>query len=190
MKKDLENTFREIQEDFDFAEPDMGHFDRFEAKLKGEKKTKKNNRTSWLWLSVAAMVFLAFGFMLGNLNQKKGLELADVSSQMEETQNFYLASIQKEIEVVKLQQTPENQKIIEDSFIQLEILEQKYEQLTFELKESNEDKRVIFAMISNFQTRIQVLKNLLDQLEKFEKTEDNLQNISYQINKKVSNLNI
>lgn len=173
MKRDLEQRIIELQEEFDFAEPNVGHFERFQAKLKNEKKTK--NKTSWLWLSVAAMVLLAFGFMLGNLNtQNKGIQLAEVSPKMEETQNFYLASIQQEIELVKAKQTPENQKIIEDSFEQLNILEKKYEELTLELKESNEDKRVIFAMISNFQTRIEVLQNLLQQLEEFESFDQNI----------------
>ena len=172
MKRDLEQRILELQEEFDFAEPNVGHFERFQAKLKKEKKTK--SKTSWLWLSVAAMVLLAFGFMLGNLNTQKGIQLADVSPKMQETQNFYLASIQQEIELVKAKQTPENQKIIEDSFAQLTILEKKYEVLTLELKESNEDKRVIFAMISNFQTRIEVLQNLLLQLEEFQSFEQNI----------------
>lgn len=172
MKRDLEQRVLELREEFDFAEPNVGHFERFQAKLKKEKKTK--SKTSWLWLSVAAMVLLAFGFMLGNLNTQKGIQLADVSPKMQETQNFYLASIQQEIELVKAKQTPENQKIIEDSFAQLTILEKKYEVLTLELKESNEDKRVIFAMISNFQTRIEVLQNLLLQLEEFQSFEQNI----------------
>ncbi len=172
MKRDLEQRVLELREEFDFAEPNVGHFERFQAKLKEEKETK--NKTSWLWLSIAAMVLLAFGFMLGNLNTQKGIQLADVSPKMQETQNFYLASIQQEIDLVKAKQTPENQKIIEDSFEQLTILENKYEELTLELKESNEDKRVIFAMISNFQTRIEVLQNLLQQLEEFQSFEKNI----------------
>jgi len=171
MKKDLENTFKELHDDFDFAEPNIGHFERFQAKLKEEKKTKNKKTASWLWLSVAATILIAFGFMLGNLNNNKGLDLADVSPKMQETQNFYLAAIQKEIKIVKTKQTPGNQKIIDDSFTQLEVLEKDYNMLTIELKESNEDKRVIFAMVSNFQKRIEILQNLLNQLEEFQKKE-------------------
>ena len=39
---------------------------------------------------------------------------------------------------------------------------------TIELKESSEDKRVIYAMITNFQKRLEVLQNLMLQLEEFE----------------------
>ena len=40
MKRDLEQRILELQEEFDFAEPNMGHFERFQAKLKKEKKLK------------------------------------------------------------------------------------------------------------------------------------------------------
>jgi len=108
---------------------------------------------------------------MGNYNQNsagQGIELADVSPKMEETENFYLATIQKEVNEIKSKRTTANQKIIDDAFIQLELLETNYRKLTLELKESNADKRVIYAMITNFQSRLQVLQNLMDQLEEFE----------------------
>ena len=168
MKDNLENIFKTKKEEFDFAEPNMGHFDRFEEKLKQNKSTVVVKKTSWHWVAVAASVLLLFGFWLGKQNASKGYELADVSPKMEETQNFYLATINKEIVDIKSQKTPENQKIIDDAFDQLKILEISYQKLTIELKESNEDKRVIYAMIANFQNRLEVLQNLMFQLEEFE----------------------
>jgi septal ring factor EnvC (AmiA/AmiB activator) len=106
---------------------------------------------------------------MGNSNVPKGIELADVSPKMEETQNFYVATIQNEIAEINTKRTASNQKIIDDAFKQLEILEADYRKLTFELKESNADKRVIYAMITNFQNRLYVLQNLMEQLEEFEK---------------------
>ncbi len=167
MKNNLENIFKDKKGEFDFAEPNMGHFDRFEAKLKNNS-TAKVKKTSWHWLAVAASILLLVGFWLGKQNNSNGYDLADVSPKMEETQNFYLASIHKEIEEIKSQQTPENQKIIDDAFDQLKILESSYQKLTVELKESSEDKRVIYAMIANFQNRLEVLQNLMIQLEEFE----------------------
>lgn len=167
MKDKLENIFKTKKEEFDFAEPNMGHFDRFEAKLKNNS-TSKVKKTSWHWLAVAASILLLIGFWLGKQNSPNGYELADVSPKMEETQNFYLATIQKEIKDINKQKTPENKKIIEDAFVQLKKLEASYQKLTIELNESSEDKRVIYAMIANFQNRLEVLQNLMIQLEEFE----------------------
>ncbi len=44
-------------------------------------------------------------------------------------------------------------------------LEENYILLTVELEKSNEDKRIIYAMISNYQQRIEVLQTLLQQLD-------------------------
>lgn len=179
MKTDLDNIFKSKRQEFDFAEPEIGHFERFESRMKqqGEKSNSKKN-IFWPWLAIAATVLIFFGYWMGNYNsQNKGLELADVSPKMEETQNFYLVSIQKEIEQIKSQETPENKKIIEDSFLQLKNLENDYQKLKLQLQESNEDKRVIFAMVVNFQNRVVVLQNLLEQLEDF----DSIRNVESQI---------
>jgi len=37
---------------------------------------------------------------------------------------------------------------------------------------SNEDKRVIFAMITNFQKRIEILQNLMEKLEEIERLKE------------------
>ncbi len=168
MKDNFENIFEEKRNNFDFVEPKIGHFNRFEAKLANQNaNVKKTIKTQWHWLAIAASVILFFGYWLGNNNKNTGLELADVSTKMEETQNFYAATIHKEIEQIQGQKTAENQTIINDAFDQLKILEDHYQKLKVELKESNEDKRVVFAMISNYQKRLEVLQNLVDQLEDF-----------------------
>ncbi len=172
MDNNFEDIFKGYKSKFDFAEPNIGHVNRFEAKLKEQNNgAKKTIKTQWYWLSIAASILLFFGYWLGNQNTSNSLELADVSPKMEETQNFYLSTIHKEIEQIKSEETPENQMIIEDAFDQLKILESNYQKLTIELKESNEDKRVIFAMIANFQKRLEVLQNLVDQLEDFKNYE-------------------
>ena len=172
MKNNMEDFFKKNKQEFDFAEPNVGHFERFQARLEQENKTpERKGGTPWYILAVAASVLLFFGYWMGNYNQNStnnGIDLADVSPQMEETQNFYLASIQKEVEEIKTKKTTANQKIIDDAFRQLELLETNYRKLTLELKESNADKRVIYAMITNFQNRLQILQNLMDQLEEFE----------------------
>jgi hypothetical protein len=172
MKGTMEDYFKKNRQEFDFAEPNIGHFERFEARLaKNQNKTDRKGGTPWYILAIAASVLLFFGYWMGNQNQNsvaQGLELADVSPQLEETQNFYVSTIQKEMTTIRSKQTPANQKIIDDAFNQLELLETNYRKLTLELKESNADKRVIYAMITNFQSRLLVLQNLMDQLEEFE----------------------
>ena len=166
----LEKTFKKLQNDFDLAEPSIGHFDRFEAKLKGKDKGSTNNKSiSWYWLAIAASVILFVGVWFGNNNAQGNMELGELSPKMEETQNFYLATIQKEIKFIEGQKNTQNHKIIDDAFTQLTKLELDHQKLSEELKESNEDKRVIYAVIANFQMQIEVLQNLVEQLEEFDR---------------------
>ena len=73
------------------------------------------------------------------------------------------------IKFIEGQKNPQNQRIIDDAFAQLTKLELDHQKLSEELKESNEDKRVIYAVIANFQMQIEVLQNLVEQLEEFDK---------------------
>jgi len=175
MKDKLEQRFKDLEGQFDIEEPRLGHFDRFEVKLARQtsKQTKWNPNT-WKWLAIAASIALIFTLGLGNYSPKVGLELADVSPKMEETQSFFVSTIQQEIERINLKRSDDNQKIIDDAFVQLNKLEENYKKLTLELDNSNKDKRIIYAMIANFQQRIEVLQSLLQQLDELEQLKNGI----------------
>ncbi len=175
MKDKLEQQFKELEGQFDTEEPKLGHFDRFEVKLARQvTQQPKWNPNTWKWLAVAASIALLFTLGLGNYSTKQGLELADVSPKMEETQNFFTSTIQQEIKNINLKGNEDNQQIIDDAFIQLNKLEENYKKLTVELDDSNKDKRIIYAMIANFQQRIEVLQSLLQQLEELQQLKNNV----------------
>jgi len=169
MKDKFEQQFKTREGQFDTEEPNLGHFSRFEERLvANESKQSAWNPTAWKWLTVAASITLIFGIWLGTQTNSSGLELADVSPKMEETQSFFIATIQDEIERVAIKRNSGNQQIIDDALVQLEKLEVEYRKLTIDLDESSKDKRIIYAMISNFQQRIEILQSLLERLKEIE----------------------
>ncbi|MDJ0645183.1 MAG: hypothetical protein QNJ57_04285 [Flavobacteriaceae bacterium] len=168
MKDNLEKRFKELHGQFDLEEPNIGHFNRFEAKLnrqQDQSKTIRWNPKSWKWLAVAASVTLLLTLFINTPTQEAGMQLAEVSPEMEETQSFFISTIQNELESINAQRTDENKEIIDNALAHLNILEEEYNQLTIELEHSEQDKRIIYAMVSNFQQRIEVLQTLLQQLE-------------------------
>jgi len=176
MKDNLENKFKELQNQFDLEEPTIGHFDRFEAKLNSSKpKARKNIFTIVASIAVAASVILFFGIWLGSEFSDKGMQLSSVSTEMQETQSYFVSVIEKEMRTIEKERNTDTEKIISDGLNQLKKLEKRYSELTLELKESTEDKRIIYAMISNFQQRIDVLQSLLLQIEEVKhlKTQNN-----------------
>jgi arginine decarboxylase-like protein len=161
MEDKLENRFKELVDQFDLEQPPIGHFERFEARLKPAKK----RLTPIYYMAIAASIALLFGLWIGNSYSDSGMELAMISSEMEETQDYFLISIQKQLETIENERNEDSDEIINDSLEQIRKLEDEYNRLTLELSENSEDKRIIFAMISNFQQRIDVLQNLLTKIE-------------------------
>ncbi len=171
MKKDnIDKLFEGLQNDFDFETPNLGHKDRFLTKLKSDTKItlSENKPKSNIWkplLSIAATVIISFG-LFGIFNQESGIEgLASVSPELSTTQDFFTTTIANELNILENLRTVETETIINDALKRINTLEKEYESLKIDLTESGKDKRVIYAMISNFQNRIDVLQNVLQQVE-------------------------
>jgi len=170
MKNNFEDFIEKNRELFDVQEPEAGHFERFKEKLEAVKPAQGKGRLISLlpWLMAAASVLLLITITFASINSKKGSELADISPEMKETQGFFESTLVKEMASIQKIKTPENEKIIEDGLQQMKKLEVNYEILKQELKLSGQDKRVIYAMISNFQQRIEILQTIMLQLEELE----------------------
>ena len=164
-KDPLEKMFERLQDSFNTEETPLGHQQRFLEKLKAQQPQKKSI-SWWKPLSIAASVLLLIGFGFFNLVQNRETEgLAGVSSEMEKTQSFFITTINQEIETLKSFQDEDTQHLVEDALKRLEVLEQDYEKLKLDLVESGNDKRVVAAMIANFQNRIDILEQVFTTME-------------------------
>lgn len=174
MKDNLENIFKNLENQFDIEEPSIGHFNRFEAKLNKTSAPKKSFKL-FSYVAVAASIVLLLGVGLGTSFSNSGMELATISPEMEETQSYFVSIIKNELTTIENERNNDTEQLINDAFLQINKLENQYQKLTLELKESTEDKRIIYAMILNFQQRIDILKNLLIQIENVKqlKTQNN-----------------
>ncbi|MEE9408894.1 MAG: hypothetical protein V3V28_12555 [Polaribacter sp.] len=160
MEDKLQHFFSE--NDFDLKEPHAGHLDRFERKLNTPKKAK---RTSWKWMSAAASVVLVLGFWLGSSHQKSQLDLADVSPKMEEVQSYFVSTINQELKTLEKNRSLDTETIIENALDELEELEDNYKIFVKDLTKNGHQKRIISAMIKNYQRRLDILENTLKQIE-------------------------
>jgi len=167
MKDELDTFFKNA--DFDVDVPRFGHLERFEKRLQPQEKKKS---FSYKWMSVAASVILIVGFWLGSNQTNNNMVLADVSPQMEEAESFFVSTIRQEIKEIEKFRNPDTEQAIEDALNQLERLEDKYKDLVIELN-TNNDRRVIYAMISNYQNRIEILQNVLKQVDLINNPKEN-----------------
>lgn len=174
MKKDgLEELFQRLEGNFDIETPPEQHQQRFLDKLQASRKQgtlKIAHKISYLkpLIGIAASLAIIISVVLGLQmnNQKDGL--AGVSPEMASTQQFYTTTINKELQKIEKRQTPATKVLIGDAMTQMKKLESEYAKLQKDLATSGDDSRVIYAMINNFQNRINILKNVLEQIEHVE----------------------
>lgn len=178
MSKDNLNTlFENMKDGFDIEVPNAGHELRFLDKLKQQQAiadTSTTKRNLWKpFLGIAASIVLILSLTFGVQGSDEIKDLANVSPEMENTQTFFTNAIATEIERLQQETSPEFKQMADDALIQIDKLETEYKNLKVDLTNSGEDKRVIYAMISNFQNRIDLLQNVLEQIEEIKLLKNN-----------------
>ena len=165
----LDTLFKNINKDFNLEEPNSGHEQRFLDKLNRRKNIiKKPNSVTKLWkplISIAASIILMISLLIGFQQKSNIRDLANISPEMATTEDFFAQTINTELEKLNSEESPEYQELIVDALFQIKLLEENYELLKIDLKESDDDKRVIYAMISNFQNRIDLLQSVVTQID-------------------------
>ena len=179
-ENNLNTIFKNLKSDFDAEEPNGGHENRFLTKLNNQNRevitlTQPKSNFWKPFLSIAASIVLIVTVFIGINKNNEPHDLASISPEMAETQNFFTNAISVEIEKLNNELTPEFQDLVVDALFQIELLDQNYNRLKEDLTVSGNDTRVINAMISNFQDRIDILNNVLNQIDEL-KTEKNIEN--------------
>ena len=148
----MENTY-------DIYTPEPGHFERFQSKL--NKRKKKVNLYTY-YLPIAASILLAIG--LGWVYQTPS-DLAQISPELKQTQAFFEGNIQREMTFIETMKDSDHSKIISDGMVQIEQMEAEYQKLRKELDKVGYNKKIIHAMILNYQYRMEVLQTIIKQIE-------------------------
>lgn len=183
-KDNITNLFDHLKGDFDIETPELGHEHRFLKKLQQQQtqETKDTNKpivlfTWWKQIAAACIILLSLGIFIGS-NFSTSVEETQVtfSPEVEKSQIHFASLIEKELEKVKAAEDEDTKEIVQDALQQLKRLEVEYTELKDELIEYGEDKRILQAMVKNFQLRVQLLENVLIQIEEIKifKNEDTI----------------
>lgn len=168
MKKDtIDQLFKNLEGTFNVQDTPEGHQHRFLDKLNNLPKAAIKP-THYLRRVIAIAAVLAIIVTISGLfinTDVQAADLASVSPEMEQTQSFFTSTINTELKTLKGFNAPETKALVQDALKQIEILESKYEILKKDLVKSGNDKRVIYAMISNFQNRIELLEQVINKIE-------------------------
>ena len=169
-KSSLENYFETFKGEFDVEMPREGHELRFIDKLKHVQtkisENKASKRKKWYpFVGIAASITLIIALVISVPFEKNVGNLATISPEMEKTQDFFVATINTELKKLEANASPETENLVNDAIKQIATLEKAYEILQKDLAESGNDERVIYAMISNYQNRIDILRQTLENIK-------------------------
>lgn len=158
-----------------------GHEARFIAKL--DRKSSKQNSFGFRSLNIAASLLLAIGLGFAayfyfdsieieqpivNQEEEKApvsnTRLGDISPDLKKVEDYYLAHIN--LELSKIELTPENKELFDAYIKRLEVLNTEYENLTIELNQEGPNELTVNALINNLKLRLQLMYRLRDQLKR------------------------
>lgn len=173
MKKtddQLNGLFEKFENEWDIQVMDSNHEVRFLDKL----KVKKSKKSYFVPLSIAASIVIMLGVSLFYNTSENPKNLKFASKEVKQTDSIFTVLIEHQLDKIHEKKSPENEKIISDALKQMKTFDSDYEKIIKELAVNGESKQIIYAMISNLQTRISFLQSVLMQIEKNEKRKINI----------------
>jgi hypothetical protein len=177
--KTIDEIIRSNKDFFEEAEPSKGHMERFSRKLEMRFHTGALKRSIVPYLLKAAVVTLLVTlsslwtwehFIRPGRNM---MTLGDVSPQYKEVENYYIHQVnlmEDEIKNVSFTENPEQKEMI---MIEMKSMDSVYVQLQKELKVNPDDERIINAMIEHYQTKVEVMTYVLNQLKAIRNEQQN-----------------
>ncbi|RED27248.1 hypothetical protein BD847_1186 [Flavobacterium cutihirudinis] len=167
MKKEndnLDQLFNKFENQWDVQEMNPDHQEVFLNKLNRKQPKKKNY---WFATAIAASIVLMLGISVFYKNEKPK-EFKFASKETQRTDSIFNILIDNELVKLKEKSSPENEQIINDALNQMKLFDADYQKIINELQKNGENKQIIYAMISNLQTRISFLQTVLKRIEENE----------------------
>lgn len=167
MKKEnnnLDELFKKFENQWDVQEMSPDHQIDFLNKL-NKKQPKKKNYGAW---AIAASIIILLGISVLYNNNEKRKEFKFASKETKQTDSIFSILINNELVKLKEKSSPENEQIINDALKQMKVFDADYEKIIKEVQKNGENKQIIYAMISNLQTRISFLQTVLQHIEENE----------------------
>ncbi|HOU02622.1 MAG TPA: hypothetical protein PLL94_05620 [Bacteroidales bacterium] len=169
--KTIDELIRTNRDFFEDGEPSEGHMERFNRKLEIRCQKMKPSRSIVPYLLKAAVVTLLI--TMSSLwtwehfirSDRDRMALGDVSPQYKEVENYYMHQvnlIESEIGTVEITNNPEQKEMLMN---EIRSMDSVYVQLQKELRANPGDERIINAMIEHYQTKIEVMGFIVNQLK-------------------------
>ena len=170
--KDLEKMIRENKEFLTDHEPPTGHFERFEKKLAVQNRRKKKIRLTYRISRVAAVGLLVIMSSLWVYNEfltkdVKYMNLGDLNKEYGEVEFFFTSQIESKYEELKDINFGGDEDFKKNMLEEISTMDSVYTRLSREMAENPGDERIVEAMIQHYQTKLNVITEILERLKEY-----------------------
>jgi hypothetical protein len=156
---------------FDSQEPSPGHMERFSAKLKQRQTGSLLSRIPYAVKAAAAIVLVAVSSILiyeqarQYYQHQRISEFRGMADDFSEAESYYTSLIRNKYqEIDRLDMDDPKQK--EMLMKELNDMDRLFHTLQKDFQANPNDERVINAMISHYQLKLEVMNQIIRQLEK------------------------
>ncbi len=180
MNDELRKHIEQNRADFDIYETDLeASWTQIE---KGLQPRKRLARYSVNVLKVAASVVILFAigiaFYAGRQSMYRdanGIALHNVSPELAETELYYSALIEDKINYI----TGSDMEISDETWDQLQRLDEDYAELKQDLQDKADSEEVINAMIMYYRMKLQLLESIAGEIK--ERKQENEYEVNYSL---------
>jgi hypothetical protein len=163
----LEQMIRKNREAIQNDLPPDGHFDRFELKL-----SQKSHKYSTYWIGflsgmVAVIVIGVIMFLHPGKELKNSMTVSNLSGQNAEVEFYYTHTINQQTQKLNEYSIKfgANDPSLKMLIKELEEYDHTYSQICKDLQTTPNDERVINALITYYQTKLEIINKILQEVE-------------------------
>lgn len=190
MKQDkLEQFIVENRDGFDVYEPSDELWDRIQKPA--PKVIKLNWKTIAVRVAAVVVIFIASYFFHDMMQSENNNQIAQQDMEMEDQQMeqvqvlmeaevFYSSQINNTKDEI-FQISGNDKELIDDINLDMDELDEIFQELKDDLKDNSDNEEVIEAMIQNYRIKLQVLEEILKQLNKTKNPKINENNNKHEI---------
>ncbi len=176
----LEKQIQAMRQKFDSEEPSSGHMERFEQKLHRQSRSLFSRipyalKAAVVLLLVALSSILIYEQARIYYSNQRVLSLQDISYEFGEAEFYYTSLINNKYqEINRLNiDDPKQKKML---MVELDEMDKLFHSLQKDFQVNPTDRRVINAMISHYQLKLEVMSQIISHLEEVNQVNNKYEN--------------
>jgi len=168
----FEEFLRKHRDELDVEEPDVN------AIWEGvRQQTGRRRSLPVRWMAAASVALLIGSLIFYGLSSNTILDDTEVIAEEVGDDSIFAEEEAKMVQLVKdkeanLNLSPDDRQQYHDLFVELNLLEELYEEFKNDLPEFGEKDRLLKTLMKNYERRLQILDRISNEMERREKEEE------------------